>query len=289
MTFRNLPLMCLLSLAGCTLSSCASSGAAQEQQQAMLAKLAAMEERVQTLEAAQSQAAAQCTAQVAALKEQHEALAAAVKPKSPKPQPSQPKADRVHPVPLGTSYARGPQHAWVTVVFSADFQCPFSKRAKPTVEQIQQHYGDDVRVVFKHNPLPFHARALPAALAAECAGAQNRFWEMYDLLFENQRALEDAQLLSYAAKLELHMASFERCYRDRRYGARITEDQAEMAREGASGTPAFFINGRRSMGARPFDTYAAIIDEELAKARASGTAKETYYETHVLGGPAAGR
>ncbi len=143
-------------------------------------------------------------------------------------------------------------------------------------------YKDDVRIVFKQNPLGFHKRAMPAANATECAGEQGKFWEMHDVIFENNRKLEDADLESYAEKVGLKMKFFKDCYKENKYKYRILDDQKTAVGLGARGTPAFFVNGRYLSGARPLEDFKKIIDEELKKAKGSGIPRAEYYKKAIV-------
>src|SRR5262249_37723658 len=149
-----------------------------------------------------------------------------------------------------------------------DFQCPFCQRAEATLDNLLQTYGDDVQVVFKHNPLAFHGHAMPAALVAEAARQQERFWEMHDKLFASQQALDDASLKGYARELGLDMKRFEAARRDPATKKRVQADMEEAERFGARGTPNFFINGRNFRGAQPLEAFKAVIEKELAAADA---------------------
>lgn len=203
-------------------------------------------------------------------------------PAAPQPQqPRGPDPTKVYAIPVGDSAAKGPADAWVTIVEVSDFQCPFCSRVTPTLKQIADTYGNDVRVVFKHNALSFHNRAVPAAMGAECAREQGKFWQMHDELFANQRALEDADIEGYAKKVGVDMGRWKSCYTGNKYKARIDGDQQMAVSMGARGTPAFFINGRFLSGAQPFESFKAIIDEELKKAKDSGIAKKDYYAQAV--------
>jgi protein-disulfide isomerase len=188
----------------------------------------------------------------------------------PPPRPQEdPKA--VYRVPVDDSPVRGPDDALVTIVESSEFECPFCKRVAPTLKEIEQTYGGKVRFVFKHNPLPFHAKAMPAAVAAEEARSQGgsaKFWAMHDKLFEAAPALERANLEQAAQQLGLDLAAFRRALDDNRHEARIKRDQQLMNGLDARGTPTFFINGRKVVGAVPFQMFKAVIDDELAKAEA---------------------
>ena len=147
---------------------------------------------------------------------------------------------------------------------------------------MKDKYGDEVRVAFNHNPLSFHKRAMPAAMASECAGEQGKFWEVHDLMFENQKQLEDDQLKSYATKAGLDVGKWEACYKSNKYQSKILGEQKLAAKFGARGTPAFFINGRFLSGAQPFPAFEKLIDEELKKAKASGLSKGEYYAKSIV-------
>ncbi len=194
----------------------------------------------------------------------------------------EPDPQKTYAVPVGSSAAKGPEDAWVTIVAISDFQCPFCKRVVPTLEQIEKTYEKEVRVVFKHNALPFHKQARPAALAAECAGEQGKFWPMHDALFADQKALDDGGLEAAAKKAGVDVGRWKGCYTGGKPGARIDADQQLANSLGARGTPAFFINGRYLSGAQPFEAFKALIDEELAKAKQSGIPRRDYYQKAVL-------
>jgi protein-disulfide isomerase len=159
----------------------------------------------------------------------------------------------------------GPASAKVTVVEFSDFQCPYCSKAAATVHQVREAYGDKVRLVFKHHPLPFHKDAPLAHQAAAEANAQGRFWELHDRLFANQKSLQRADLEASAQSLGLDMARFRAALDSSVHKAHIDADATQAVELGASGTPAFFINGRFLSGAQPFDVFKTAIDEELAR------------------------
>jgi protein-disulfide isomerase len=195
-----------------------------------------------------------------------------------------PVAGPVVKVPIDGAPVRGsPTPTWVTVVEFSDFQCPFCRQAQPTLAQLLSAYGDDVQLAFKHFPLSFHLRAVPAALAAECARAQGRFWEMHDRVFEGQPALDDATLAAHAAAAGLDVAGWQACLATAEPVARVEADRALGAASGVRGTPTLFVNGRAVVGAVPYAELAAAVDAALAEARSSGIARERYYELGVLG------
>ena len=195
----------------------------------------------------------------------------------------------VYRVPVDNAPMRGPADALVTIVTFSDFQCPFCSRVLPTLEQVVATYGNDVRIVFRQNPLPFHSNAGPAAEAALEAYAQRGaqgFWAMHDLLFENQRSLDRADLERYAAQLQLDMPRFRLALDNHVHQATIAADQALAAQVGASGTPAFFINGRMLMGAQPFESFRTAIDAARADAltRSANTPRAQLYAAIIANG-----
>ncbi|MEW5854180.1 MAG: thioredoxin domain-containing protein [Myxococcota bacterium] len=183
--------------------------------------------------------------------------------------PTTPPDQTVYKVPVRDAYCKGPADAKVTVIEFSEFQCPFCNRVLPTMKQVQQTYGNDVRVCFKHNPLPFHQDAPLASVASLAAGEQGKFWEMHDKLFENQKALKRPDLEKYAQELGLDMNKFKAALDNNPYKARIDADVAEAAQFGARGTPSFFINGKSLRGAQPFDAFKTAIDGALKDADAA--------------------
>jgi len=167
---------------------------------------------------------------------------------------------------------RGPDDALVTVVMWSDFQCPFCARVGPTLDRLREQYGDDLRIVWRDMPLPFHERADEAAEAAREAFAQlgdRGFWAMHDLLFAHQDALTDADLETYAQTIGLNLRRFRRAMAERTHRASTEAGARAAAEAGVSGTPSFFVNGRPLVGAQPYERFAEVIDDELARARAS--------------------
>ncbi|NBT58568.1 hypothetical protein EBT16_07270 [bacterium] len=160
----------------------------------------------------------------------------------------------------------GSSKAPVTIVEFSDFQCPFCARAVPTLERIKQEYGPEkVRVVFHHLPLPNHNRAVPASLAASCADEQGKFWEMHNLLFENQAKLEDGDLKEYAKKLGMDATKFADCFDKKAHMSKIETSRKEGEKVGISATPSFVINGVLLQGAQPFERFKEKIDRALKK------------------------
>lgn len=158
----------------------------------------------------------------------------------------------------------GKKDAPITIVEFSEFQCPFCKRARPTMDKILSTYGDKVRYTFRDFPLSFHKQATAAANAAHCAGDQNKYWEYSDKLWESQGKHTSEKLREIATSLKLDMGKFDSCVESQKYYAEIKKDQEDGARAGVTGTPAYFINGIFMSGAQPYENFKEIIDEELA-------------------------
>lgn len=204
-----------------------------------------------------------------------------------KPSSVETASAEIFKVPAGPSAVRGKQAAKLTLVVFSDFECPFCKKVSATIDQVMQEYGDDLRVVFKHRPLAFHEHALQAALAAEAAGDQGKFWEMQDRLFKDTQGLSDERLTAHAVELGLDVSRFRSALSDPRIKQRISDDRELAERLGVLGTPTLFINGRKVMGARPYAALKPILDEELQKATAlvrKGVAPAALYETLIKDG-----
>src|SRR5712692_7160849 len=141
-------------------------------------------------------------------------------------------------------HALGASHAPVTVVEYGDFECPNCKQAAPAVRLLLERFAGRVRLVYRHFPLEeVHPHALQAALAAEVAAGQGRFWPMQDLLFDNQRHLKPPQLRGYAQRLELDMVRYDADMDDTVYLQRVREDIQGARSSGVRSTPTFFVNG----------------------------------------------
>ncbi len=149
-------------------------------------------------------------------------------------------------VPVGDSPQRGPSDAWVTMVEFADFECPYCRQEEPVVADLEAAYGADLRVVYKHLPLPaaVHPHAQAAAVAAECAHAQGKFWELHDLLFTNAHAHAIDDLASYAQQLGGDPDALRDAIASGKYLDKIRASQAEGRGAGMKGTPTLFFDGR---------------------------------------------
>jgi protein-disulfide isomerase len=171
-------------------------------------------------------------------------------------------------VGIGTSPAKGPATAPVTIVEFADFECPYCGRVLPIVQQVLETYGDKVRLAFRDYPLPNHTKAPKASEAAACAAEQGQFWEMYEKLFASAPRLDEIDLKRYAIDLGLDSATFYECLDSGKTAAQVQANVQAGQELGISGTPAFFINGRLVGGAQPFERFQEVIDEELKRAAA---------------------
>jgi len=188
-------------------------------------------------------------------------------------------------LPVGRSPVLGPRDALITIVLFSEFQCPFCKRVVPTLEQLMRKYPNDIRIVFKHNPLPFHQRAKPAAnfsIYAFKKGGHKKFFEVMRLLFESQPKLEDADLEAIARRVSLSPTAALAAVKANRYASIIDADQQLASDFKARGTPQMFINGRRIKGAQPLETFVGAVEERLATARAlvrKGVPRSRVYAT----------
>lgn len=147
----------------------------------------------------------------------------------------------------------------------SDFQCPYCSRAYTTIKKIQNDYAGKVQLKYLHFPLvQIHPNAQKAAEAAECAKDQGKFWEMHDKMFENQQALSVDNLKAYAKDLGLDANKFNTCLDSGVKKAIVDKDQQDGVARGVSGTPTFFINGQKLVGAQPYESFKTIIDGILS-------------------------
>jgi Na+/H+ antiporter NhaA/predicted DsbA family dithiol-disulfide isomerase len=177
--------------------------------------------------------------------------------------------DLAVPVDVEHDHVRGPRDAPVTLVEYGDFECPYCGHAEPVIRELLADFGD-LRYVWRHLPLnDIHPQAQLAAEAAEAAAAQGKFWEMYDLLFAQQSELLMRDLVGYARDLALDIERFREDLRRRAFTSRVAEDVESADLSGVSGTPIFFINGRRHYGAYDITTLSAAV--RAARLRAAAT------------------
>lgn len=180
-------------------------------------------------------------------------------------------------------HALGPEDALLTVVVFSDLECPYCARLQPALRALRDEHGDDVRIVFRHMPLPFHPRAPLAAEAAVAAAAQGRFWDFHDRVLRTPHALARADLEEHARALGLDMNAFRAALDERRYFETVAADVAAAKALGVRGTPTMFVNGTPVVGSAPYDYLRRLIfAPKLAEARAlmeSGVPRAEVYDT----------
>lgn len=156
----------------------------------------------------------------------------------------------------------------ITIVEYSEFQCPFCERVQPAAKRIMKEYQGKIRWIVRDFPLGFHNRARPAAVAARCALNQGKYWEMYEEMFKNQKSLSDEDFKTYAKTIKLDMKKFDDCVAKPGKILDIIDTNMKSGEKlGVTGTPAFFINGRRLSGALPYEEFKKVIDQELATAK----------------------
>ena len=170
-------------------------------------------------------------------------------------------------------HVRGPDDAPVTVVEYGDFQCSYCGQAEQVIRELLADYGGDIRYVWRHLPLnDVHPNGQIAAEAAEAAAAQGRFWEMYDTLISHQDELRLRDLVRHAQELGLDVERFTDDLRRREHAARVAEDVSSADESGVSGTPTFFINGRRHYGVYDIATLTEAVRSAKNRAKAAAAA-----------------
>jgi protein-disulfide isomerase len=166
-------------------------------------------------------------------------------------------------------YKRGPDEAKVVMVEFADFQCPACGAAHPITKQIAQDYGDKIQMVFRHFPLPQHKNAMDASRAAEAAGAQGKFWEMHDVLYEKQDDWSEKSnavdiFVQYAKDLGLNADQFKKDLVEHKFDNQITKGMTDGNAAGVNSTPTFYINGLKQVGIPSFAEFKSLIDSALS-------------------------
>jgi protein-disulfide isomerase len=168
------------------------------------------------------------------------------------------------PVTQDRDHVRGPASAPVTLVQYGDYECPYTGAAFPIIKDIQSRMNDGLRFVFRNFPIGSHPHAQHAAEAAEAAGRQGQFWEMHDLLFENQKHLRDEDVRGYADKLGLDVELFAKEVDEHVHATRVHDDFMTGVRSGVRGTPTFYINGVRNDGAYGMEPLLAALERAAA-------------------------
>jgi protein-disulfide isomerase len=187
-------------------------------------------------------------------------------------------------VPIGTSPVQGPATALVTIVEFSDFQCPYCSKVQPTLARIKTEYPGQVRIVWKNEPLPFHPTAEPSAelaLEAQAEKGDATFWAVHDALFADQTHQSNADLLALGRRFGLDSSKVSSALSKKTWASSIAADQALATAVGAEGTPTFLINGRKLVGAQPFEKFKILIDAEILAAKAElakGTAPTSLYD-----------
>lgn len=165
------------------------------------------------------------------------------------------------PVSEDRDHIQGPAEAAVTLVEYGDYECPYCGAAYPIIKELQERMGERLRFVFRNFPITTsHPHAEQAAEAAEAAAAQGRFWQMHDLLYENQQRLGDEDLRAYAGQLGLEVEPFDQELAEHVHAPRVREDFMSGVRSGVNGTPTFYINGLRYDDSYELDTLLAALE-----------------------------
>ncbi len=157
----------------------------------------------------------------------------------------------------------GSKDAEVVLIEYSDFQCPYCGRHAPNLKKLYEELGDDIAIVFRHFPLSFHANALSAAVASECAAEQGKFWEYHDALFANQSDLGKDLYEKIATDLGLNISDFNECLDSGKYENEIKAEMEGGSSAGVTGTPGTFVNGNLVKGAVPYETLKSIVESEL--------------------------
>jgi protein-disulfide isomerase/thiol-disulfide isomerase/thioredoxin/uncharacterized membrane protein len=180
--------------------------------------------------------------------------------------------EAVDSIPLGADVpVKGPADAPVTIVLFEDFQCPYCRKLAGNIEGLLDQRPGDVRIAWYHFPMhsdcnksglkkDMHPRACAAARAAVCAHEQGRFWKMHDLLFQNSAKLSDKEIRGYARRAGVETSTFDQCLSDPATQAKVEQDAMAGSARGVSGTPNFFVNGRKLAGAQPIEALVAVVD-----------------------------
>ncbi|HEY3207952.1 MAG TPA: DsbA family protein [Gaiellaceae bacterium] len=171
-------------------------------------------------------------------------------------------AELTLPVSDDRDHIQGPADARVTLVEYGDYECPYCGAAYPIIKEVQSRMADRLRFVFRNFPISTsHPHAEQAAEAAEAAASQGKFWEMHDLLYENQEHLDDADLHRYADQLGLDVGVFDEELAEHVHAERVREDFMSGVRSGVNGTPTFYINGARHDGGYQLDELLAALED----------------------------
>lgn len=172
------------------------------------------------------------------------------------------------PAVTADDHVKGGKNAKVTLVEYSDFECPFCGSFFSTLQQAEQEYGDDIKIVYRHFPLSFHPEGTPAAEASECAAEQGKFWEFHDYIFQNQTRISAALYTEAAGKIGLNAKKFADCVSSRKYSQKVIDQQNGGSVAGVGGTPHTIILGPNGeviplSGALPYPQVKSAIDSVL--------------------------
>jgi protein-disulfide isomerase len=175
---------------------------------------------------------------------------------------------QLNPPVSSKDHIQGKSTARIELVEYGDYQCPYCGRAYPILKNIQRSLGDDLKFVFRNFPLSeMHPHAFNAALAAEAAALQGKFWEMHDIIFEHQQHLDDKSLLGYAKTVGLDLERFKKDIQTEALQNKVEQDFETGVRSGVNGTPSFFINGKKYNGDWELEPFEAFLRSQLAAVR----------------------
>jgi protein-disulfide isomerase len=252
--------------AALSVASFGALSACQQDNKAVLDKLAAIDKRLENIEK----------------KGVGGAAGAAQRPQRPAPDPT-----KTYAVPVDDAPAIGNPNALITIVKAYEYACPFCEKARPTIEQIHKEYGDKVRVVYE--PFVVHPQSATLPAQATCAAhRQGKFAEIDNLLWEKvfkERKFEEGVIVGLAKDGGLDAAKYQADMKSPECASWVQKHMQNLSSFGVGATPGFFINGRFLSGAQPFPAFKTVIDEELKKAEervAQGTPASSYYKTWVI-------
>ena len=152
-------------------------------------------------------------------------------------------------------------HGEIEIIEFSDFECPVCGKQEAVLREVLDSYGDKIKLYYKHFPLSMHKNSFDAALASFCADEQGKFWEYHDLLFENQGNLDKEGLKKYGQELGLNEVQFNSCLDNKKYKDEVNQDREEGKEAGITGTPTFFIDGKRYRGFQSLENFENIIKE----------------------------
>lgn len=162
------------------------------------------------------------------------------------------------------AHFKGAEEAKIILTEFSDFQCPACREIAPRLKKISENYPQEVKLFYRHFPLPQHTEAQKAAEAAEAAGEQGKFWEMHDKIFDNQENIKVADIEKYASELGLDMAQFNEALDSSKYRSKVLDDKNEGQKIGVNATPTVFLNGRK-LSSSDLGNLSDLIEKEIGK------------------------